>query len=171
MTDDPTPDPKPEDKKVTPPWGSDEDFNPEKAWGLIQALRGDKTALTAERDALKTKVDEAEAASLSETEKIQRQRDDAIKASGDTATELAKARAALKHGLTEDDLDLLGSGTPEEIAARAERLADRLGSAPKGDPIPGKPKESLPRGGGDPDQPVEETDPSKLAGAIPRSTW
>ncbi len=162
------PAPADDDKAKTPPWGTDEDFNPEKAWTLIQALRGDKATLTAERDELKTKVDAAEAATLTETEKIQKERDEAVKNGTDTATELAKTRAALKHGLSEADLELLGNGTPDEIAARAERLADRLGSAPKGAPIIGKPTEQLPRGGGDPDQTVEETDPAKLAGAVPR---
>lgn len=38
----------------------------------------------------------------------------------------------MKYGLTEDDLDLLGTGTAEEIDARAKRLADRLGAADKG---------------------------------------
>lgn len=30
---------------AAPPWGSDAEFNPEKAWGLIQGLRSDKEAL------------------------------------------------------------------------------------------------------------------------------
>lgn len=41
-----------------PPWGSDENFNPEKAWELIQNLRaeksGDSDALREELEALKT---------------------------------------------------------------------------------------------------------------------
>jgi len=171
MTDDPKPDAPADDKKATPPWGTDADFNPEKAWNLIQALRGDKTTLTAERDGLKQKVDAAEAATLTEAQRLERERDDAVKNGTTTATELAKARAALKYGLAEDDLDLLGSGTPDEIAARAERLAARLSTAPQADPLLGKPKESLPRGGGDPDTEVDETDPAKLAAAIPRSGW
>jgi hypothetical protein len=31
----------------TPPWGSPEEFNPEKAWNLIQGLRADKERLSA----------------------------------------------------------------------------------------------------------------------------
>lgn len=42
--------------------------------------------------------------------------------------ETARLRAAVEHGLTADDLDLLGNGTPKEIAERAKRLADRIGS-------------------------------------------
>lgn len=41
--------------------------------------------------------------------------------------ELAKAKAALKYkNLTADDLELLGTGTPEEVDARAQRLSERL---------------------------------------------
>lgn len=32
-----------------PPWGSEEEFNPEKAWGLIQGLRADKEKLASRR--------------------------------------------------------------------------------------------------------------------------
>lgn len=40
----PTPDTAP---AATPPWGSDADFNPEKAWNLIQGLKADKEKLSA----------------------------------------------------------------------------------------------------------------------------
>ena len=43
--------------------------------------------------------------------------------------ELIQLRAALRHGLDIEDVDLLGTGTEDEIEARAKRLADRLGSA------------------------------------------
>lgn len=36
-----------EENTSTPPWGSDEDFSPEKAWGLIQNLRSEKLDLRA----------------------------------------------------------------------------------------------------------------------------
>lgn len=54
-----------------------------------------------------------------------------------TKAELARVKAAVKHGLTEDDLDLLGThGTPEEIDARAERLATRLKGVEASKPKP-----------------------------------
>ncbi|HLR94114.1 MAG TPA: hypothetical protein VK053_06295 [Jiangellaceae bacterium] len=58
---------------------------------------------------------------------------DAQKAAEARATaaeaDAARLRAALEHGLSKDDLDLLGSGTADEITQRAERLAERLKSA------------------------------------------
>lgn len=44
--------------------------------------------------------------------------------------EIARLTAALNHGLSADDLDLLGTGTAEEITKRAERLAERLSPEP-----------------------------------------
>jgi hypothetical protein len=62
----------------------------------------------------------------------------AAKADADaTRAELARMQAAVKHGLSEDDLDLLGThGTPDEIEARAEKLAARFKSAEANKPKP-----------------------------------
>jgi hypothetical protein len=47
-----------------------------------------------------------------------------------TRAELAVLQAAVKHKLASDDLELLGThGTPDEIDARAEKLAARLKAA------------------------------------------
>jgi sRNA-binding protein len=43
-------------------------------------------------------------------------------------SEAALARAALKHGLSEEDLELITGGTPDEIEAKAAKLAARLGN-------------------------------------------
>lgn len=70
--------------------------------------------------------------SFVESQKTEAQRkDDALKATEARAAaaeaRLAKAEAALKYkNLTAEDLELLGSGTPEEIDARAKRLSERL---------------------------------------------
>lgn len=54
-----------------------------------------------------------------------------------TEAELARVKAAVKHGLTEDDLELLGAhGTPEEIDARAEKLAARIKAVEAAKPKP-----------------------------------
>lgn len=76
----------------------------------------------------------------SQKTELQKAADAAAKAKADadaTRAELARMQAAVKHGLSEDDLDLLGThGTPEEIEARAERLAARLKAAEANKPKP-----------------------------------
>lgn len=46
-----------EEPKPTPPWGSDEDFNPDKAWTLIQNLRSEAATMKAASKELREKVD------------------------------------------------------------------------------------------------------------------
>lgn len=46
-----------QEAKPTPPWGSDEDFNPEKAWTLIQNLRTENQSIKAASSELREKVD------------------------------------------------------------------------------------------------------------------
>ena len=76
----------------------------------------------------------------SQKSELQKAADIAAKAQEDAATsraELAVMQAAVKHGLSQDDLDLLGShGTPDEIDARAEKLAGRLKAADATKPKP-----------------------------------
>lgn len=68
-----------------------------------------------------------EEASKTEAQKVAERAEQAEKASLADRAELARLKAAVKHGLSEEDLDLLGThGTPDEIAARAEKLAKRL---------------------------------------------
>jgi hypothetical protein len=105
------------------------------------------------------RLKEIEDAQKSETEKLTEALDAARSDATTTKTELARLKAAVKHGLSEDDLDLLGTGTPEEIEERAKRLSDRLAGTPV---VPAS--RNL---GGGPD-PVEETDPRKLAATLPR---
>jgi hypothetical protein len=82
---------------------------------------------------LKTKAErlaELESAGKSEIEKANERAQAAETAAQAHAAELAKAKAALKYKLSDEDLDLLGSGTAEEIDARAKRLSERLAPKP-----------------------------------------
>lgn len=76
----------------------------------------------------------------SQKTELQKAADAAAKAKAEadaTRAELARVQAAVKHGLSEDDLELLGThGTPEEIEARAEKLAARLKAAEANKPKP-----------------------------------
>jgi hypothetical protein len=86
-----------------------------------------------ELDALRARAKRADEFDESQKTEQQKLTDKAAKAEAETATtrgELAVMRAAVKHGLSADDLELLGThGTPEEIDARAEKLAARLKTA------------------------------------------
>jgi uncharacterized membrane protein len=66
----------------------------------------------------------------SDTGELSRQLEEARDAAGQKDLEIARLTAALNHGLSADDLDLLGTGTAEEITKRAERLAERLAPEP-----------------------------------------
>ena len=116
--------------------------------GGMKALKAEREA----RDAAEAKVRELQplADKLAEIENANK--DELTKANEKIAStaaerdaalsEAATLRAAIKHGLTGDDLELLGTGTPEEIEQRAAKLAARLGDAsqtkrPKPDPTQG----------------------------------
>lgn len=118
----------PEPVKVeTPPWGSDEDFDPARAWALIQGLRTDKTKTQAERDELAARVKAEEDAALSEQEKVKRELEQ-------TRQELAAQRrenALTKYELPESALVFLTAESAEDIEAQASALA---GLTPKKEP-------------------------------------
>ncbi|MCA1191622.1 hypothetical protein [Saccharopolyspora sp. 6V] len=61
----------------------------------------------------------------------------------------------------------LSGDSDEDLEADADELFELLAPEPSAPKVPSRPKESL-RGGGDPDEPPEETDPRKLADMIRR---
>lgn len=97
-----TPDATPQ--ASTPPWGSDTDFNPEKAWNLIQGLKADKEKLSAREfltDDQKAKLAEfdrlAEASKTDQerqAEELARWQKDAQKWRGEAVTARVQALAA-----------------------------------------------------------------------------
>ena len=144
--------------EATPPWGSAEEFNPEKAWDLIQNVRSDKDTLKSENEALAAQVKAFEDEKLSDQEKAERDRQEQATASATLASENAILKAVIKHGLTDEDVELLQGIPAEQIAQRAEKLAARLGTgAPKQNPLQRTPKEAL-RGGSDPSTPAQSGD-------------
>lgn len=103
------------------PWERDgETFDPEKAWKLIQNLREEKEQLSTKNRALEDEK-------LTKQQRMERDLNEAnekIKAY-ETRTAWAEAKAA--HPLlTDDDLNLIGAGSPEEIKDKAAKLAERL---------------------------------------------
>lgn len=127
---------------ATPPWASEGDFDPAKAWSLIEGLRADKEKLSARpalTDEQQKQLNEYNAlveASKSDQQRLQ-EAEAAARRDADTAKSDATAlRIAIKHGLGEADIDLLGSGTEEQVNARAQRIADLRAAAAPGTPTP-----------------------------------
>lgn len=117
---------------VAPPWG--ENFDPQRAWHTIQTLREAEK----ERDQLRKQVvtpeqqqQLAEYQQLVEASKSEQQRKD--EALADAHREIEKTRAdairykaAATFGVPQEHFDLLGSGTEEEVSARAEKIRTLL---------------------------------------------
>lgn len=118
---------QPQQTTDAPPWG--DDFDPARAWHTIQSLREREKEL-AKQPRLSTEQQQQldEYNKLVEAQKSEAQRQQDALTVAQRAAETARAdadryRAAATFGIPADDFDLLGSGSYEEIAARAERLA------------------------------------------------
>lgn len=126
------------------PWGDDE-FDAEKAWTLIQNLRGDKTDLSTKYDELSAKWQAAEDAKLSEQDRIAKELE---KAKAELAEQRRK-NALTQYDLPESALVFLTAESAEEIDKQASALA---GLAPKKEPetpkapIDSRAKPALPNG-------------------------
>lgn len=153
---------------TAPPWGSDDQFDPDKAWRLIQNLRGDLDKVKNDRETFKSKVDEFENANKTELERLSESKQQAETAAAKARTEAIRLRMAIKYSLEEEDLDLLGAGTEEDIEARAKRLAERVSASPTaGGRTTTRPQESL-RPGATPDGEPDPTDMNALLHAAVR---
>lgn len=114
----------------TPPWG--ENFDPERAWKTITNLREREKELSKQpRLTPEQQQQLAEYNRLVEASKTEEQRREEAVAAAAREAETARAealryKAAATYGIGADHFDLLGSGTEEEITARAEKLASLL---------------------------------------------
>lgn len=96
-------------------------------------------ALRAEREARKAaeksnaemaaRLKSIEDRDKSEAEKLADRAAAAEKAAADAQTELIRERIARRHKIDDEDLDLLGTGTEEQIEARAQRVAAKNAAA------------------------------------------
>lgn len=124
----------------------------------------DAEAFDAERALKKIHKANAEAARLRErARKAETDRDEKVSA---LEAEKLRLRIGYRLGLPEKLIDRLKGTTEEEILADAEDMLGALGAGKKPNPTQ-KPKEAL-RGGTQPDDEPEETDPRKLAALVPR---
>lgn len=153
-----------------PPWG--DDFDAEKAWRLIQNLRADNQtvksklaeydkARQAEEDAKKSELQRA----LERAERAER----ALKEREAADQRAAALKAALKkHGLSDEDAELLEDVALDKLDERAQALAKRLNRDRQDvtETIPGKPAPKLTPGHEGPSKPT--FDPDAIAARVLR---
>lgn len=158
----------------TPPWGSDADFTPQRAWDLIQKLRGENRGLKTERDDLKTKNQEFEDSSKSDQEKLNDRASGAEKDAATAKSEAARLRVALRKGLTEVQAKRLVGDTEEDLEKDADELLssfkkdnDNDGGGDDDQESHRTPREKL-RPGAAPGAEPEKSDPASLAARVPR---
>jgi len=111
---------------------------------------------------------------LSESQKSEQERLNervaaAERAAAEAETKALRYEVAAERGLTAAQAKRLTGATREEMLADADDLLESFGGAGKRPPSQ-KPTENL-RGGGDPDDEPEETDPAKLAALHPRGSY
>lgn len=153
------------------PWGDDKDFDPDKAWKLIQNLRGDVDKAKKRGDDLAAKVKGFEDASKTDTEKLEERATTAESQLSATQREAARLRIALKKGLTETQAKRLVGDSEEELEKDADDLLasfkDDDGDGGGSGDRRGTPKPRM-RTGAAPASEPDETDPDKLAAQVPR---
>lgn len=157
-----------------PPWGDDKDFDPTKAWKLIEGLRADTAKAKADRDAAQAKIQQHERANESAQEKASREKAEAEKratAAEGQALRLDVALDKAPEGMTIAQVrklaKRLSGSTREELEAdAAELFEDFDGNGGGGEDPPRRPKERLRSGAGGSEP--EENDPKKLAEQVSR---
>lgn len=112
------------------------------------------------------KVRQYEDANKTEKDKLTEAKDSAAQEAAESKAEVLRLKMAIKYGLSEDDLDLLGTGDEETIESRAKRLQE-LSKGQVPDKSSRTPRERL-RPGAVPSAEAEETNPDKLAAKVPR---
>lgn len=147
-------DPEPTLDASKPEW--DGEFDPQRAWDKIKDSNREAAALRAR---LKEYEEREQAAREADMTELQRAQERAAQYEKDLTDERQKTQLlgfAAKYGIPEDDYDLLGSGTPEEMESRAVRIAHMreaaIGQQPTTPPS-NRPVESL-RPGASPQPPV-----------------
>jgi hypothetical protein len=105
-----------------PPWDSDDDFDPERAAKLLENLRDDLDKIKGERDDLRTKVQEHEDATKSDTQKLEERATKAEARAAAAENSAARLRVALNKGLTETQAKRLVGDSEEDLEKDADEL-------------------------------------------------
>lgn len=149
----------------------EESFDPDRAKAKISKANAEAASLRKrlrEAEEYKQKWEELENSKKSEIERATDKLTKAEQRALEAEQRAFRMEVALEKGLTTAQAKRLVGNTKEELLADADDLlasfAPKTSEAPS---LPEKPREVL-RGGGDPTEPPEETNPRKLAALIQR---
>ena len=120
---------------------AEEAFDKDRALETIRKQRESEKAAVDRAKALEAKVREYEDKDKTEAQKLSDAKDAAAAEAAEAKAETIRLRMAMKYGLDEEDLDLLGTGDEETIEARAKRLSER--TQPNEDDARRRPRERL----------------------------
>lgn len=163
MADEPTPTP---DDPTPPPDKPEQTDTPPAVAKNTDDVDAMKTALhkaNKEAETARLKLKEIEDRDKTDSEKLTERLTTAEKRATDAEHRALRLEVAAGKGLTPIQAKRLVGTTPEELEADADELLATF--VPNRPNVTGRPSPAL-RGGGDPTEDVEETDPAKLAAAI-----
>lgn len=132
---------------------------------VLADLRREREA----RQALEAKVREFDDKGKSESERLTARLADAEKRAETAEGKALRFEVASAKGLTHAQAKRLVGSTKDELEADADELLETFGGTDRKAPTR-RPVENL-RGGSDPDEEPEETDPNKLAALHPRGSY
>lgn len=112
------PDGSDEPKPKPPPWGSDEEFDPDQAWKLIQKLRRENSDLAPFRQ----KVKELEDRDKSDSEKLTERLTAAEQRAVQAEREAMRLQVAYAKGLTPAQAKRLVGDTIDDLEADADEI-------------------------------------------------
>ena len=164
MPEEPNDHSKPDDPSTEPKPEPDTGAEAEK-WKALARKHETESKKNASAAA---KLAELEAAGKTEAEKLTEAATVAEARAAKAEARALRAEIAHAKGLTPAQAKRLVGDTQEELEADADELVEAFGGKKNDPPPPGKPRENL-RGGGEPGEEPEETDPAKLAAMIRRN--
>lgn len=108
----------------------------------LDAERRARRAAEKERETLAAQIKELQDRDKTEVQRAADRAAELERINAEAASEVARLRVALRYQIAEEDMDLLGAGTEEQIEARAKRVAELRGAQTPTVP-PRTPVESL----------------------------
>lgn len=111
------------EQEPAPPWESDEQFDPEKAWRLIQNLRSDLDKAKGDRDTLKTRVEQIEDAEKTEMQRLTDRLAKMEAEKKDAERRALVLEVAQTKGVPADLVEFLVGDTRDELEAKADKLS------------------------------------------------